>query len=218
MRRKIGALLTAGVLTVACAVPSSAITRRSVDHPFFARTALSGYFGAGVAVGEFSSNKDGDGNEESPAFDWSAEIEHFVYPGLSLGFNISHTSYDDKDLGADLKTNLSIFGGYLRYVIDTGGPAYPFLRFGLGSMEVEFEDPYTRDESDHSASVNVGGGGLFMIGDYVSLNASILYTFGFTDDTIVGDVIEQDGESVVQIVGFDVEYWTFAGGVSVYFP
>jgi len=209
-------------LICALAVPAGAITRRSSyrasEHPFFARTAVTGYFGTGIAVGEFSSNKDGDGNEDSPAFDWSAEIEHFFAPGLSIGFNITHSSYDDKTYGADLKTNLSTFAGFLRYVIDTGGPAYPFLRLGMGSMEVEFETPDTRDEADHAASLHVGGGGIFMLGDYVSLNAQAMYTFGFTDEAAVGDVIVVDNEQVVQVVGFDVEYWTFAAGVSVYFP
>jgi hypothetical protein len=216
MRAVTGAL--SFIVICLASTPSAALTRRSSDHPFFARTAVSGYFGAGVAVGEFASDKDGDGNEESGAFDWSAEIEHFFSPGVSVGFNITHTSYADKDFGDDLKTNLSTFGGFLRYVIDTRGPAYPYMRLGFGSMEVEFETPDARDEADHAGSIHVGGGGIFMLGDYASLNASVLYTFGFTDDVAVGDIIVIDDEEVVQVVGFDVQYWTFAAGVSFYFP
>jgi hypothetical protein len=214
--------LVAGALSlliiVISATPSAAIRRHRSEHPFFARTAVSGYFGAGVAVGEFSSEKDGDGNHESGAFDWSAELEHFFAPGVSVGLNISHTSYDDKDFGGDLQTNIRIFGGFLRYVIETPGPVYPFLRLGVGSMEVEFEDAVSRVESDHSGSLHAGGGAVAMIGDYVSLNASVGYTFGFTDDAVVGDVVVLEDEEVVQVVGFDVQYWTFAAGVSVYFP
>jgi hypothetical protein len=204
------------VVIIAAASPSQALRRHRVDHPFYDRAALSGYFGTGVAVGEFSSEKDGDGNHESGAFDWSAEIEYFAAPGLALGLNVSHTSYDDKDF--DIKTNISVFGGFLRYVIETPGPVYPFLRFGFGSMEVEFEDPFTRFEADHAGTINVGGGGIAMLGRHVGVNASLLYTFGFTDDAHVGEPFEEDGETVVEIVGFDVQYWTFAAGVSVYFP
>lgn len=209
------------LIILAAADPAAAIRRGRVDHPFFARTAVSGYFGAGVAVGEFSNEK--LGNHESGAFDWSAEIEHFFAPGISLGFNLTHTSYEDKDFGSILKTNLSSFGGFIRYVIETPGPAYPFLRFGVGSMEVEFEDELDPEfpeivESERSVTVNVGGGGVFMLGDYISLNASVLYTFGFTDDAVVEGIVEVDGEEFLQVVGFDVQYWTFAGGVSVYFP
>lgn len=220
MRAAIGALSI--LLIFASAVPAGAITRRSgyrnIEHPFFARTAISGYFGAGVAVGEFSSPLDGDGNEDSPTFDWSAEIEHFFAPGVSLGLNVTHSSYNDKKLGSELKTNLSTFAGFLRYVIDTGGPVYPYVRFGVGSMQVEFETPEGRDEADHSASIHVGGGGIYMLGDYVSLNAQVTYNFGFTQDSVVGDPIVIDNQNTVQVVGFDVQYWSFAGGISVYFP
>jgi hypothetical protein len=205
-------------LIVSAATPSEAIRRQRSSHPFFQRTALSGFFGVGVAVGEFASEKDGDGRHESGAFDWSAELEHYFAPGLSLGGNISHTTYDDKIFGDALQTNLSIFGVFVRYVVETPGPVYPFVRFGVGSMEVEFEDEFTRDESEHSGSINVGGGALAMLGDYVSLNASAQYTFGFTDDAILDDLIIIDGEETAQRVGFDVQYWTFAAGVSVYFP
>ena len=190
--------------------PAEALRRWRSEHPFMARTAVSGYLGTGVAVGEFSSDLEGDGNHESGALDWSVEIEHFFAPGFSVGLNVTHTSYDDKDFGEDLKTNISVIGGFLRYVIDAGGPVYPFVRFGFGSMEVEFEDTVERFEADNSGSIHLGGGAVVMVGDHVSLNGSALYTFGNTDEAYLP---EFDA-----IVGFDVEYWTFAGGVSVYFP
>lgn len=213
MRTSIGALLAALLLTAA--VPASALTRYSSSHPFFARTAVSGIFGVGVPVGEFSSSRNGDGNHKAGAFDWSAEIEHYFMPGLSLGVALSHTTYTDKTYG-DLKTNLSLFGAFLRYVIDTGGPAYPFMRVGAGTVEVKFEDPTTRSESDHAGTVQVGGGGLFMLGRNVSIDASAMYTFGFTDNTPVDDPTADPNTLVV--VGFDVQYWTFAGGLTIYFP
>lgn len=216
MRYTIGALCL--LIIVAAAAPGEAIRRQRSSHPFFARTAVSGSFGAGVAVGEFSSEKDGDGNHESGAFDWSAELEHYFAPGLSIGGNISHTSYDDKTYGDALQTNISIFGAFMRYVVQTPGPVFPFLRFGVGSMKVEFEDAVSRVKSDRSGTVFAGGGALARLGDYISLNASAQYTFGFTDDAIVDEVVIIDGEEVAQRVGFDVQYWTFAAGVSLYFP
>jgi hypothetical protein len=215
MRFATGALCLLIICTVAS--PSLALRRQTSTHPFFNRTAVTGYFGAGIPVGEFSSEKDGDGNHESGAFDWSAELEYFFGPGVSVGVNLSHTQYEDKTF-SDLMTNVSIFGAFLRYVVETPGPVYPYLRFGVGSMEIEFEDDVYRVEADHSGSVHVGGGGIAMIGDYVSLNGQILYTFGFTDDAIVNELVEIDGEEVYPNVGFDTQYWTFAAGVSVYFP
>lgn len=216
MRQIIGALCV--LVIVAAATPADAIRRQRSTHPFFARTAVSGYFGSGIAVGEFSSEKLGDGNHESPAFVWSAELEHYFAPGLSIGGNLSHSSWEDKELGAALQTNLRLFGVFLRYVVETPGPVFPFLRFGVGSMEVEFEDELERLEADHSGCIEVGGGAMARLGEHVTLNAAARYTFGFTDDALVDQIIIIDGEETAQRVGFDVQYWTFGAGVSLYFP
>lgn len=216
MRHLTGALCLLIIIT--SALPAAAIRRQRGEHPFFARTALSAYFGAGVPVGEFSSKKEGEGNEEGGAFDWSAELEHFFAPGLSAGVNLSHTSYDDKTYGGQLKTNLNIFGGFLRYVIQTPGPVYPYVRFGVGSMQVEFETPDRRDKSDRVSSLHTGAGAIAMVGDHVSINGQVVYTFGFSDDAVVGEPYLVGDVRTVDVVGFDVQYWTFSGGVSVYFP
>jgi hypothetical protein len=216
MRQAIGALCLLFIVTAA--TPSEAIRRQRSSHPFFARTAVSGFFGPGVAVGEFSSSKDGDGRQDSPAFVWSAEIEHYFAPGLSIGGDLSHSSWDDKLYGDALKTNLRMFGVFVRYVVETPGPVYPFFRFGAGSMEVEFENETERVEADHAGSINVGGGAMARLGDYLTLNASARYTFGFTDDALLEEAVIIDGEETAQRVGFDVQYWTFNAGVSVYFP
>ena len=75
MYRRIYTTLLLIIVIVMAAVPSMALRRHSVDHPFFNRTAVSGYFGSGIPVGEFSSEKIGDGNHESGAFDVQARLD-----------------------------------------------------------------------------------------------------------------------------------------------
>ena len=199
------AVLAALVLPTA----SGAITRYSRENPFYRRTAISGFAGYGLPVGEFASNRDGDGNHEQGAFDWSAEIDHFFAPRVSIGVTLSNTTYQDKDI-PELETHLSSFAGLMRYVIVTKWALHPYLRLALGGQQVQFQDLDARYRSDSAFMMQAGGGLVLMLFDYVGINGQLTFTKGFTENTYVRDADA--------IVGFDTKYWTFSGGLSVYFP
>ena len=91
-------ILTLSLATlVATAGNALALTRFVDENPFFRRSALSGYAGSGVPVGEFESSRIGDGNHETGALDWGVDLEHFFGTRWSLGAFLSNTTYLDKD-------------------------------------------------------------------------------------------------------------------------
>ncbi len=190
--------------------PASAV-RYAARPLLWQRTAVSGYFGAGLPVGEFSSSRDGDGNHESWPFDWAAEIEYFAGRTWSLGFSIEGTTYQDKT-DPTLETNLSTYSGFIRVVVPTATDVRPYIRGGMGGVKLQFQDPVSRNKADAAFSWQVGGGLLWLPVRWLGLNAQALYYQGGTYDSYV------EGFDQPTIVGFDVKYWSFTGGVSLFFP
>jgi opacity protein-like surface antigen len=187
---------------------SEAVSRRVTDSPFMHRTAVGGLVGVGVPIGDFGDQA--YGNHKSGGLDWSVEFEHYFGPFFSLGLNFTAGVYEDEEFGGDLKTKLNTFGGYLRYVIVTPSDLYPFLKFGVGSMEVEFDSPEENVDSEHSASIVLGAGVIWMVTDNISINGQTAFTRGWTEDAYI--------RAADAIVGFDVSHWTFDAGLSIYFP
>jgi hypothetical protein len=212
---RIALMLIAGLTALAPPTVSRAVTRYAQENPFYRRSAFSGYVGYGLPVAEFAAARPGDGNHESGAFDWSLELEHFFAPSVSIGVNMANTTYKDKSL-PELETHLSSFAGLLRYVIVTREALHPYLRLAMGGQQVQFQNPLERYESDSAFMMQAGGGVIAMLFDYVSLNAQATFTQGFTEDAWVPDYLDDQGNPT--IVGFDTKYWTFSGGLSVYFP
>jgi hypothetical protein len=210
----------AAILVAGLAPASHAVVRRGPVPLLWQRTAVSGYLGKGLPVGEFSdSRKDPTtgsplfGNQESGAVDWAVEIEHFVGHTASLGFSYANTEYNDKDLGDSLKTKVSTASGFIRVVVPTATAIRPYLRFGMGGVQVEFLDPTSREDSEWEFSLQAGGGLLWLPTRWMGLSAQALYYHGDTSDSVVFATSE---ETVV--VGFNVEYWAFSAGLSLFFP
>jgi len=200
------------VLAVAvtlAAVPSFAITRYVDDNPFHRRSALTGYAGSGYPVGEFESSRDGDGNHQPGALDWSVDLEHYVARKFSLGLTLNNTTYQDKD-DELLETHLSSLGGFLRYVMVTRGGLHPYLRFGVGGQRVQFQDPDARFRSNTAWQIQAGGGLIIMMLDHFAISMQAVYNQGFTENTYIP---EADA-----IVGFDTKFWSFQVGAGIYFP
>lgn len=203
------------IVLAATAAPALGITRVSRDNPFFRRTALSGYIGVGVPIGEFASSRvdfEGnpiDGNHESGALDWAVEIEHYFGPTISLGFTIANTTYKDKTF-PDLETHLSTYAGYMRFMWLNRSIVYPYLRGGVGGMNAQFQDANSRSRSNTGWELQGGGGVVAMMHPNIALNGQILYNQGFIENQYIP--IED------AIVGFDAKYWTFSAGLSIYFP
>lgn len=194
---------------VGAAVPAAAV--RVATRPLLLnRTAVSGYLGAGLPVGEFSDSRDFYGNHASWPLDWAVEIEHFFGRTWSLGFSIANSTWEDKDIPS-LETDLDTYSGFLRVVIPTASPVRPYLRAGLGSVSLEFLDTDERFDAESAFSMHVGGGLLWLPERWVGLNAQALYYYGATDDAFLRDVPNT-------VVGFNVQYWSLSGGVSLFFP
>jgi hypothetical protein len=188
---------------------AGAVVRR-VERPLlWHRTAVSGYYGAGLPIGEFASSRDGDGNHEDWAPDWAVEIEHFASRTVSIGFSAANTTYTDKTF-TDLETHVSTYSGFLRAVVPTASPVRPYFRGGVGGVEVQFQDPIAHVDSEFAWSFQFGGGLLWLPARWLGINLQALYYYGDTEDAYIAEVD--------QVVGFDCKYWVFGGGLSVFFP
>jgi opacity protein-like surface antigen len=212
--RRIQVVSCATLLLAVMASASHAVVRRTPAPLLWQRTAVSGYLGKGLPVGEFSDSREGFGNQKEGAIDWAVEIEHFVGHTTSLGFSYANTEYEDKDLGDALKTKVETASGFIRVVIPTATSIRPYLRFGLGGVQVEFLDPVSREDSEWEFSLQAGGGLLWLPSRWLGLSAQALYYHGDTDDSPV--FVADNGDLVV--VGFNTEYWAFSAGVSLFFP
>jgi opacity protein-like surface antigen len=211
--RRFQVLICAAVLTALLASASHAVVRRTPPPLLWQRTAVSGYLGKGLPVGEFSDEREGYGNQKEGAIDWAVEIEHFLGHTASLGFSYANTEYEDKDLGDALKTKVETASGFIRVVVPTATAIRPYLRFGMGGVQVEFLDPVSREDSEWEFSLQAGGGLLWLPARWLGLSAQALYYHGSTSDSIVYATPDQ-----TVVVGFDVSYWAFSGGVSLFFP
>ncbi len=202
-------VIVACAFAAACSEPAGAVVRRVAPPLLWHRTAVSGFYGAGLPVGEFADSREGDGNHEKEAPDWAVEIEHFASRTVSIGFSIANTTYTDKTF-PDLETKLSTYSGFLRAVVPTGSAVRPYVRGGIGSVQVEFQDPTTRVDAEYAWSFQFGGGLLWLPVRWLGLNAQALYYLDSTENSYIAE------NNIV--VGFDCTYWAFAGGVSLFFP
>jgi hypothetical protein len=207
-------IMVGAALLVALLVPvSQAVVRRTPPPLLWQRTAVSGYLGKGLPVGEFADSRPGFGNQESGAIDWAVEIEHFVGHTTSLGFSYANAEYKDKTLGDSLKTKVETASGFIRVVVPTATAIRPYLRFGMGGVQVEFLDPTSREDSEWEFSLQAGGGLLWLPSRWLGLSAQALYYHGNTNDSVVFATSDQ-----TVVVGFNTEYWTFSAGMSLFFP
>lgn len=211
--RRFQVLICAALLVILAAPASRAVVRRTPPPLLWQRTAVSGYLGKGLPVGEFSDSREGFGNQKEGAIDWAVEIEHFVGHTASIGFSYANTEYEDKTLGDSLKTKVNTASGFVRVVIPTATTIRPYLRFGMGGVQVEFLDPTSREDSEWEFSLQAGGGLLWLPSRWLGLSAQALYYHGDTNDSVVFATPDQ-----TVVVGFDTEYWAFSAGVSLFFP
>lgn len=206
-------LATAALLTAALAPTADAVTRRSLPPLLYQRTAVSGYLGKGLPVGEFGDERPGFGNHEAGAIDWAVEIEHFAGRTTSIGFSVANTTYDDQTFGDSLQTQVTTLSGFVRVVVPSGTQIRPYLRFGMGGVQLEFLDPLTREDSDWEFSLQAGGGLIWLPARWLGLSAQALYYHGDTDDSVIYATPDE-----LVVAGFDTSYWTFSAGVSLFFP
>lgn len=205
------------LIIISLAVPSHAL-KRYQKPPFLGRTVISGYLGASAPIDEFgrrSTTVDPygsttGGNHDTPGYNGMIEIEHYFGPNVSLGFAYGRGQYDDRDLADELQTITVSYGGFFRLVAATGGSIHPFIKVGLSSMRVDFDSPDRYDRSGYSAAFDAGAGLILMMGRHLSLNGTVMYTYGWTRDAYL--------PAADAIVGFDVSYWGAMAGLSLYFP
>jgi opacity protein-like surface antigen len=173
------------------------------------RAAVSVYLGAGLPVGEFAASRPGDGNHESWPLDWAVEAEYFAGRTWSVGFSVANTTYQDKTF-PELETHLSTYAGFVRVVVPTATPVRPYLRAGMGGVQVQFQDDVDRLTAESRFTFQAGGGLLWLPNRWLGLNAQLLYCNGSTEEAYIA--------AIDRIVGFDSKYFAFSGGVSLFFP
>ena len=204
------------LLLIALAAPADAVVRRTQSPLLYQRVAVSGYAGYGVPVGEFSDSRDGFGNHESGALDWNVDLEYFAGRAASIGFSLANTTYQDKD-DAELKTHVSTYSGFVRIVVPTATVVRPYLRLGMGGVQVEFQDPISRVDSEWEFSFQAGGGFLWLPARWFGINLQALYYYGDTAESILWE-IPPDVDGRLREVGFNTQYFAFSAGLSLFFP
>jgi hypothetical protein len=205
------------ILVISIAVPGHAL-KRQTKPPFLGRTVISGYAGASAPLGEFgqrstysdSYGSTTGGNHDTPGYNAMVELEHYFSPNVSLGFVYQQGRWNDRDLADTLQTHTASYGGFLRFTAVTGGSIYPFIKLGMSSLRVEFDSPDEFVRSNYSPAFDAGAGLLLMVGQHLSINGTVTYTYGWTRDAYVA--------AADAIVGFDVSHWDAMAGLSLYFP
>jgi opacity protein-like surface antigen len=212
-----------GVLALVLAAQDASAVRYAQRPLLWQRTAVSFYGGGALPVGPFAEEDlNGDGSEGNHAawpLNWAIELEHFAGPTWSIGFSAAFVDFEDKETPT-LHTNLNTYSGFFRIVIPTGTDVRPYLRAGMGGVQVEFEqvDVY-RFDADYAFTFQVGAGLLWLPARWLGLNAQALYNWGSTEDASLGaDAAAYFNLSVPPIVGFNTEYFAFSGGLSFFFP
>lgn len=222
MRTALGIL--AVLATFAVSYPAQALSRYASDGPFYERTAFSTHVGAGLPIGDFRDEKFGD---HENGLDWYLDLEHFFGVDYSFGLTFGSASFDDRVLGDSLTTNVRTFGVFFRYVfVQPHAALHPYMRFGLSSMRVQFEEVVLVDENDPGAgsfavkddaesqgALVIAAGATLTLGSNLALDGALTYHRGFTQNAIVTSAVFEP-----TIVGFDVQYFSFNVGLSVYFP
>ncbi len=206
MRVVLSALLFTALLG---ATDADALRRHRVDSKFFQRTAVGFDIGSGMPLGQF----EGDGAHKNGGTQWAIDAEYFFAPNVSIGGSFQRGTFDDKDLGATLQTELNSLSGFVRYTFVTDTNVHPFLRFGIGAMEVTFDGPDGTDAADYEGMIHFDGGVFVMLGDNLSLDGMVSYGYGFTEEAFVAETADE-----IFLVGFDVEYVTFGVGITAYLP
>jgi opacity protein-like surface antigen len=184
----------------------------------YQRVAVTGFYGAGLPVGVFASDDlPGDGNHKSGAVDWTVDLEYFAARTTSIGFSIANTTYQDKTLGDSLETHISTYSGFLRIVMPTATAVRPYLRLGMGGVQVQFQDWNQRVDSEWEFSFQGGAGLLWLPSRWIGINAQALYYYGNTKESIFWE-IPPDADGRLTEVGFDTQYFAFSAGLSLFFP
>jgi len=207
------AALLLAAFAAALADPAAAVVRQAPRPLLYQRTAVSGFMGGGLPVGEFESERPGDGNHQEafewPPTDWAVEIEHFVGRTSSLGFSYANSTFQDKTY-PELETHLSTYSGFVRVVVPTATAVRPYLRFGMGGVQVQFQDNQARVDAEYEFSLQAGAGLLWLPSRWIGINAQALYYYGATEDAYIAENNT--------IVGFSTKYFSFGGGLSLFFP
>lgn len=180
--------------------------RRTAD-PFENRFAASFLLGGAIPLGEFS---DADRGNHQGGVDVMLELEYYVTRAVSVGFLLGGSIYDDKTFGGSLQTEVTVFGGTLKYVFPVSGVVHPYLRAGLASVDIEFEDLDYSYGVDASLGFLAAGGFMARLSRTVSFDAQVTYLWGGTDGARVPAL---DAE-----VNFNTQYLSIAGGLSFFFP
>jgi hypothetical protein len=220
MIRSHGFALVLAALALAFAAREAHAVRYAQRPLLWQRTAVSGYAGAGLPVDVFASDDlPEDGDHADWPLDWSVEVEHFAGRTWSLGFSAAFTTYEDNDDPA-LETNLDTYSGFVRIVVPTGSDVRPYFRAGMGGMKVEFERKGEyRFDAGYEFSFQAGAGLLWLPARWLGLNVQALYYYGDTEGAYLEPeasvYFEEDGPIAV---AFDVTYFAFSGGVSIFFP
>ena len=205
--RRLCILLGIGLFVTGFSTPAEALRYRSGD-PLMNKLVLSLFAGGGIPLGDFHSRA--RGNHEAGGADVALEVEYYATREYSLGLAVWGGLYDDREFGDALQTNITIYGGFIKYTARMETDVYPYLKLGVGAAELEFEGPGLLLEVDTALALLAGAGVMWRVSELVSVNGQVTYNYAFTEDKDVPALFPPS------VVSFDTQYIGINIGVSFF--
>lgn len=205
--RRLCILLGAGLLVTGFCTPAEALRYRSGD-PLMGKLVLSLFAGGGIPLGDFHSTN--LGNHEAGGADVALEVEWYVTGEYSLGLAVWGGIYDDRSFGDQLQTDITIYGGFIKYTVRTETDAYPYLKLGVGAAELEFDDIGASFEVDTALALMAAAGVMWRVSESVSVNGQVTYNYAFTEDKDIPALFPPS------VVSFDTQYIGINVGISFF--
>jgi len=205
--RRLCILLGVALFVAGFSTPAKALRYRSGD-PLLNKLVLSLFAGGGIPLGDFHRRT--RGNHEAGGADVALEVEWYPTREFSLGLAVWGGLYDDRRFGDALQTDITIVGGFVKYTVRTETDVYPYLKLGVGSAELEFDDAGLLFEVDTALALLAGAGVMWRVSDLVSVNGQVTYNYAFTEDKDIPALFPPS------VVSFDTQYIGINVGVSFF--
>lgn len=205
--RRLCILLGVGLFVTGFSTSAEALRYHPGD-PLMNKLVLSLFAGGGIPLSDFHSRT--RGNHEAGGADVALEVEWYATREYSLGLAIWGGLYDDRTFGDALQTDITIYGGFIKYTVRTETDVYPYLKLGVGAAELEFNDRGLSFEVDTALALLAGTGVMWRVSELVSVNGQVTYNYTFTEDKDIPALFPPS------VVSFDTQYIGINVGISFF--
>ena len=177
---------------------------------YYQHLALSGSFGLGIPLGDFSDSKLGNAEAGGVA---GLGAEYYFTESFSSGLNFSSGIFEDDD-DPNFTSWVNNYQLFWRFSAPLEGRVRPYAKFGLGFSTITYEEDFSVlgrlvSTSDAGFSLALAGGAIWRVSKLVGISTGVGYDVAFLEDTEV--------ENSGAVVGYDPNYFSINFGVSFFF-